>query len=211
MPLSLSSALTGEGYHVEAVDAQADPVMRCLRQRPDVIVLVESGDEPPGVSLAICQSLRAHSIGTPCLMVTPAEGAAAAALRCGADDCVASRADLTEILARVEALLRRSRRAAESTLRFGQIVIDLRRRQAATPRGPVDLAPKELALLSYLAARTGSIVPRDELLREVWSYSVLDTRTVDTHMASLRRKIEDDPRRPTHLLTIRGRGYQFLY
>lgn len=87
--------------------------------------------------------------------------------------------------------------------------VDLRRGSADAGSGAVALTPKELGLLRYLASRAGSIIAREELLREVWGYAIAATRKVDTHMSALRRKLEANPRRPEHLLTVRGRGYQF--
>ncbi len=138
------------------------------------------------------------------------EGEVTAALQRGADDCAARIADLPEVLARVSALVRRSQREQGSTLlSFGRVQVDLRRGSADIGSGAVALTPKELGLFRYLASRAGAIVARDELLREVWGYAISATRTVDTHMAALRRKLESNPRRPEHLFTVRGRGYQF--
>ncbi len=147
---------------------------------------------------------------TPMLVWLGQEGEVTAALQRGADDCAARIADLPEVLARVSALLRRSQREPGSTiLSFGRVQVDLRRGSADIGSGAVALTPKELGLFRYLASRAGAIIARDELLREVWGYAISATRTVDTHMAALRRKLESNPRRPEHLFTVRGRGYQF--
>ena len=137
-------------------------------------------------------------------------GDVTAALEQGADDCVPGIAGLPEVLARIASLLRRARQDQLSTVfSMGRVQVDLRRGCADLGNGAVSLTPKELSLFHYLASRSGSIVARDELLREVWGYAVAATRTVDTHMSALRRKLESNPRRPEHLFTVRGRGYQF--
>lgn len=206
----LCDALLGEGYQVDRIDSrQIGLILEGLQRPADLVVVV--ADTQPESSLELCRSIRALVSGTPCLMVEAPPGSVAAALRCGADDCVASMADPVEIVARVEALLRRARLGRPGVLAFGDVQVDTVRRRAMTPRGSVDLAPKELSLLVYLTARAGAIVAREELLGQVWGYSTASTRTVDTHMATLRHKLETDSRRPAHLLTVRGRGYQFLF
>ncbi|HJQ37894.1 MAG TPA: response regulator transcription factor, partial [Thermoanaerobaculia bacterium] len=115
---------------------------------------------------------------------------------------------LLELLARVEALLRRvtPRAAAE---RIGEIEIDRSSRTVTCDGNPVDLAPKEYDLLLALADRNGAVVSRLELMRQVWGYSdAVITRTIDTHVAELRRKLERDPAKPRHLLTVRKVGYR---
>lgn len=205
----IREALSGEGYQVEAHDRSAESIEDCLQSPADVIVMVAEAEAAPLFEL--CRTMRAREISTPCLMVTAGEGAATAALRCGADDCISGCIELAEVVARVEALLRRAKMRRERGICFGGVEVDVRRRRATTPRGKVELAPKEMRLLSYLCERAGAVVSRDELLREVWDYQDIDTRTVDTHMAALRRKLESDPRRPAHLLTVRTRGYQFQF
>lgn len=203
------AVLCAEGYQVESLFYSPDAVEEILQCPAEVLVLAAESEAAPLFEL--CRKLRARAVSTPCLMVIAADGAAAAALRCGADDCVRGCADPAEIAARVEALLRRARMGRDRGLCFGSVVVDVKRRRATTPRGKVELAPKEMRLLAYLSGRAGSVVSREELLREVWDYRDVDTRTVDTHMAALRRKLESDPRRPAHLLTVRTRGYQFLF
>ena len=159
--------------------------------------------------IASCRSLAgfAHK---PMLVWLERAGDVAAALRAGADDCVVGAGDFSEVLARIEALLRRSRQDGHTgVLCLDGVRVDLRRGRADLGRGAVSLTPKELHLITYLAAHEGFVIPRDELLREVWGYAATDTRTVDTHMSALRRKLEANPRRPEHLFTVRGRGYQF--
>jgi len=184
----LRQALVQAGYHVNE-DAS---------QTADLILLARNID-------AFTRTGQA-----PLLVWLEQPGDVAAVLHNGPDDCVAATASLSEVLARVAALLRRAgQEPLGPVLSFGSVRVDLRRSSADLGKGPVALTPKELHLFSYLACHAGAVVARDELLREVWGYSVAETRTVDTHMAALRRKVEPDPRRPLHLFTIRGRGYQF--
>ncbi len=133
-------------------------------------------------------------------------------LKLGADDYVTKPFGLLELLARVEALLRRTRSIAEGEprlIRFGQIEIDPAARTVSRDGHLVDLAPKEYELLLALVRQSGAVVSRLQLMREVWGYSdVVISRTVDTHIAELRRKLEDDPATPSHIVTARKVGYR---
>jgi DNA-binding response OmpR family regulator len=139
-------------------------------------------------------------------------------LRLGADDYVTKPFGLLELLARVDALLRRATRTEAGSrpdgdrpaaLRFGQVEVDPANRVVTLRGRPVELAPMEFDLLIALLGRDGSVVSRLALLREVWGYSEdVVSRTVDTHIAELRRKLEADPSTPRHILTVRKAGYR---
>jgi DNA-binding response OmpR family regulator len=196
---------------LEALNLTGHRVQEADRPVPgggfDAVILAH--DNNPADLIRVCRR-TAGLEQTPMLVWLGREGEIAAALGQGADDCVAGTAGLPEVLARISALLRRARQDHGSTVfSLGRVQVDLRRGYADVGSGAVALTPKELSLFHYLASRAGSIVARDELLREVWGYAVAATRTVDTHMSALRRKLESNPRRPEHLLTVRGRGYQF--
>ena len=135
-------------------------------------------------------------------------------LKLGADDYVTKPFGVLELLARVETLLRRKRpvAAAEATApieRFGEVTVNIATRTVTRDGQPVELAPKEFDLLVALLRRRGAVAWRLELMREVWGYDdAVITRTIDTHVAELRRKLERDPATPRHILTVRKIGYR---
>jgi DNA-binding response OmpR family regulator len=131
--------------------------------------------------------------------------------RHGADDYVTKPFGVLELIARVEALLRRTRRAVSNVLaeHFGEITIERASRLVLKDGATVSLAPLEYDLLLALFDRRGAVATRHELLREVWGHqAVVVSRTVDTHILELRKKLERDPARPRHILTVRKTGYR---
>jgi two-component system, OmpR family, alkaline phosphatase synthesis response regulator PhoP len=168
----------------------------------------------PGMDgFTICRTLRDEGVDTPVLMLT-ARGQVddrVAGLKLGADDYLPKPFHTPELLARIEALLRRAKKEPlAENIRIGDIEIDAR--AAVVWKGGVEVAlsAKEYQLLRFLAQRRGEVVGRETLLREVWGYHATpNTRTVDVHMTWLRQKIEKDPSAPVHLVTVRGMGYRF--
>jgi DNA-binding response OmpR family regulator len=163
----------------------------------------------------VLRTLRDEGNTTPVLILS-AKGEEAdkvRGFRMGADDFVTKPFSLLELLARVEALLRRSKADTQAqageTFVFGDVHIDAASRQVTRNDVPVELTDRELSLLISLARRRGAVASRQELLLEVWGHRgrVL-SRTVDTHMAELRRKLEQDPASPRYLVTVRKRGYR---
>jgi DNA-binding response OmpR family regulator len=160
----------------------------------------------------VLKALRAEDEAPPILILTARgeETDKVRGLRMGADDYVTKPFGLLELLARVEALLRRTQPGTARRLEtFGEVEVEVAARAVRKSGLGVELAPKEFDLLLALLAADGAAVSRLDLLRRVWGYpSAVVTRTVDTHVAELRRKLEDDPARPSHVLTVRKLGYR---
>ncbi len=207
----LRNNLEIEGYEVCVADDGSAGLAQATSWRPDLVILDLT---LPGLDgFRVLKTLREQGARMPVLILTArdAEADKVRGLKLGADDYVTKPFGVLELLARVEALLRRGTAPAGSrtTLRFGDVVIDTGTRVVERKGTPVALAPKELDLLLALWARQGSVVSRAELMREVWGYQTdVLSRTVDTHVAELRRKLEEDPSRPSHILTVRKAGYR---
>ena len=202
----LRTNLEFEGHQAEVARDGAGGLMRARSGSHDLIVLDLM---LPGLDgFRVLDALRAEGVPTPVLVLTARgdEADKVRGLRGGADDYVTTPFALRELLARVEALLRRARPAA---LGFGEVRVDPATRVVTRAGVPVPLRPKEYDLLAALLRRRGAVVGRTELLREVWGYheSVL-SRTLDTHVGELRRKLEPDPGTPRYILTVRKSGYR---
>ncbi len=164
----------------------------------------------------VCRELRSLSITLPILMLT-ARGEVTdrvTGLKLGADDYLAKPFEISELLARIEALLRRSRmlprQAHPNFFHFANVSVDFARQRVNRAGERIELSNKEFQLLRHLIHNQGRVVSRDELLSRVWGYQALPyTRTVDFHMAQLRKKLENDPQRPIYFQTVRGAGYCF--
>jgi DNA-binding response OmpR family regulator len=183
------------------------------REQPDLIVLDLMLPRLSGLEL--CRRLRAEDEQVPVLMLT-ARGEEADRVRgldVGGDDYVSKPFSVPELMARVRALLRRASPPSGSpdVLRFGRAEVDFRRYAASLRGRPVEMTRKEFALLRFLAAREDIVLTRDEILNKVWGFESYPlTRTVDNHISSLRAKLEEDPARPVHILTVHGVGYKFV-
>ena len=181
-------------------------------QRPDLIVLDLMLPRMSGYE--VCRRLRCDGVQTPIVMLTARgdETDRILGLDLGADDYVSKPFSVRELLARIRAVLRRAQTvpALPDTLQFADVVVDFRRYEASKGGCPLDLTRKEFGVLRLLAARAGDVVTRDDLLNEVWGYDASPTtRTVDTHVASLRSKIGDDASNP-RLQTVHGVGYKWV-
>ncbi len=212
----LRNNLEIEGYEVDvAIDGEEG--LRLARDQsetaPDLVLLDLMLPKLDG--FRVLRELRVGGVDIPVLVLTARgeEADVVRALRLGADDYVTKPFGLLELLARVEALLRRAAAGdAPDELRvqrFGDIEVDLAARTATRGGKAVSLTPKEFDLLVALLRRDGAVATRVDLIQEVWGYPAsVVTRTVDTHVAELRRKLEDDPGNPTHILTVPRVGYR---
>ena len=203
----LRNNLEIEGYEVEVAADGARGLDRARAVRPDLVILDLMLPEMDG--FRVLRALRAEQLSMPVLILTARgeEADKVRGLKLGADDYVTKPFGLLELLARVEALLRRPTRRAPD--RFGEIEIDRDTRTVTRSGGVIELAPKEYDLLIAPIDRDGAVVSRLDLMRRVWGYSdAVITRTIDTHIAELRRKLEADASRPRHILTVRKVGYR---
>ena len=209
----LKDNLAAESYEVITAADGAEGYRLSQEGKPDLIILDLMLPKLSGYE--ICRKLRAESSHVPILMLTARgdEADRILGLDIGADDYVSKPFSVRELLARVRALLRRSdpHNAGVEQLTFSDVVVNFPQFEARKKGQPVEMTPKEFGVLQYLAARTGKVVRREELLEEVWGYeNYPTTRTVDNHIASLRAKLEEDPAEPRHLLTVHGVGYKFV-
>ena len=214
LAFGLRNNLEIEGYEVDVADDGPSGLASVRRQPPDLIVLDLM---IPGMDgYRVLRQLREDGLTMPVLILTARgeEADKVLGFRLGADDYVTKPFGVLELLARVEALLRRSRAAgaggaAQPVQRFGDIEVEVTTRSVRRAGEAVALTPMEFDLLIALLRRQGAVASRLELLKEVWGHSsAVLTRTVDTHIGELRRKLEQDPSIPRHILTIRKAGYR---
>jgi two-component system alkaline phosphatase synthesis response regulator PhoP len=211
--MTLTDRLLAEGYDVESV-GEAQAALKLVTEATYDAILLDVM-LPGGNGFDVCRTIRQRGIQIPILMLT-ARGQVVdkvVGLKLGADDYLVKPFEMAELLARIEALLRRVPVASASadTVRFGDVAIDFRRAEVKKGGRAVDLSAREFKLLRYFVEHRGAVLSRDELLNEVWGYnSMPSTRTVDVHVAWLRQKLESNPRHPEHLLTVHGMGYKFV-
>lgn len=212
LAFAVTTALQSEGFDVAVAGTGPEGVERARQRDADLIILDLM---LPGFDgYRVIRELRGEGIGTPIVVLTARaeEADKVRGLRLGADDYVTKPFGAMELLARVEALLRRARHpvAASPSTRFGDIVVNRSARSVARAGVPVSLTPKEYELLVALMDRAGSVVTRGDLLRAVWGYQQdVSTRTVDIHVSELRAKLEPVPAKPVHIITVRKVGYRF--
>jgi DNA-binding response OmpR family regulator len=207
----LRNNLEIDGHVVETVETGEAALERVRHRRPDLVVLDLMLPNLDGYQ--VLRRIRAEGFDMPVLILTARtqETDKVLGFRLGADDYVTKPFGVLEVLARIGALLRRANRhaALKAIERFGDVEINQETRTVKRGTEPVELAPMEFALLMALVSRRGATASRLDLLREVWGHSAaVVTRTVDTHIAELRRKLEEDPARPVHILTVRKVGYR---
>ena len=211
MVRGLEDNLRFEGYQTLSATNGTDGLDLALREGPDLVLLDIMMPRLSGWD--VLRGLRAKQRDLPVIMLTARgeEVDRVLGLELGADDYVTKPFSLRELLARVRAVLRRpGPRQRLETFAFGDIRLHVRARQVFKAGREVRLTRKEFELLHYLAEHPGEVITRDRLLDEVWGYEQFPTtRTVDTHVLRLRQKLERDPERPVHLLTVHGQGYRF--
>jgi two-component system alkaline phosphatase synthesis response regulator PhoP len=211
--LTLSDLLEAEGYTVETANEGIAGLAKATSQPFDVIILDVMLPGKNGFD--ICRDIRSRGSDVAILMLTAKTQVIdrVVGLKLGADDYLTKPFDPSELLARIEALLRRARKENLRPVlhyQFGNIQIDFEKAETLKGGAPVNLAGKEMQLLRYMIDHRGKVLSRDELLQEVWEYqSDVSTRTVDVHIAWLRQKLENNPQSPKHILTVRGSGYRF--
>ena len=178
-------------------------------RNPDLVVL--DSELPDGDGLELCRWMQRR--GNALILMLSARNAEAdvvTGLKAGADDYLSKPFGMQEFLARVEALTRRSQRTvAPASLRYGDLDIDLVQRRVRYKEAFIDLTPQEFSLLYVLTQAAGSPLSRSDLLKRAWPDAIDNPRTVDTHVLSLRKKIENDPRQPSIIQTVRNVGYRF--
>lgn len=212
--LTLGDRLRSDGYRVDTATTGDEGLDKATRLPFDLVILDLM---LPGIDgFAVCEGIRKAGLITPVLMLT-ARGQTAdkvTGLKIGADDYVTKPFEMPELMARVEALLRRApaRTAAPAGLvEFGPNRVDLRGTTVTRDGVPVSLSAREFHLLRYFLEHPGVTLSREQLLTDVWGYSgKMFTRTVDVHVAGLRQKLEPEPRQPRYFVTVQGLGYKCL-
>lgn len=213
--LTLTDRLASEGFEVDSASDGISGFEMAAAGSYDAIILDVMLPGKNGYD--VCRDLRQQGISTPILMLT-AKGETidkVLGLKLGADDYLTKPFEVMELLARIEALLRRSpahtNGRSHDAYRFGTVTVDFKRAEVLKDDKPVDLSAMEFKLLHHLIENRGTVHSRDALLDAVWGYDAMPTtRTVDVHIAWLRQKLEESPRRPTYIQTVHGMGYKFV-
>ena len=210
--LTLTDRLAREGYAVETSPDGESGLERAAAEAFDLVLLDVMLPRLNGFD--VVKELRRRGVETPVIMLT-ARGQVVdkvVGLKLGADDYVTKPFEMMELLARIEAKLRRTPVMPHPSegYQFGDIRIDFRRAEVTKDGAALELSAREFQLLKYFIEHRGATLTREELLNEVWGYNAMpSTRTVDVHVAWLRQKIEPNPRHPQYVLTIHGMGYKF--
>jgi two-component system, OmpR family, alkaline phosphatase synthesis response regulator PhoP len=209
---TLGDRLRGEGYVVDTAVDGYEAVEKAANLPFDLVILDLM--LPSRSGLDVCRDIRQAGMATPILILTARDQTSdkVAGLKLGADDYVTKPFEAAELVARIEVLLRRVPiRTGQGTHEFGSIHVDVKRSKVIRNGKPVYLTGREFQLLRYFIERSGTTIPRKELLQEVWGYAADSlTRTVDAHVVSLRQKLEENPKRPEFIVTVSGTGYKFV-
>lgn len=209
---TLSDRLRGEGYVVDTAVDGHEASEKAANLPFDLVILDLM---LPGRSgLDVCRDIRQAGMATPIIILTARNQTIdkVVGLKLGADDYVTKPFESAELIARIEVLLRRMPiQTGQGVHEFGSIHVDVKRSEVTREGKPVYLTSREFQLLRYFIERRGTTIPRKELLQSVWGYEADTlTRTVDTHVGSLRQKLEENPKRPELIVTVSGVGYKFM-
>ena len=212
MGIALQDGFEYEGFDVTLARDGAAGMDKASTASPDLIILDVMLPRMSG--LDICKKIRGDGNNVPIIMLTARgqEIDKVLGLKLGADDYVTKPFSFLELMARVEALLRRSapRESKLDVAEFGNIHIDFKKCELRKAGEPVEMTPRELELLRFMIEHEGEVISRDQLLDAVWGYEKMPfTRTVDMHIAKLRKKIEPNPAEPVHVVTVHRYGYKF--
>ncbi len=210
----VSEYLTVEGFEIETVHDGETGLNEALKEEHDLVILDVMLPKKNGFD--VCRDLRKEGIETPILMLT-AKGETidkVLGLKLGADDYLTKPFEMMELLARIEAILRRSPKTStngsKNNFQFGDVEIDFKRAEVLKNKSTIELSAMEFKLLQFLIENRGNVHSRDELLDAVWGYDAMPTtRTVDVHIAWLRQKLEANPKHPKYIQTVHGFGYKF--
>jgi two-component system alkaline phosphatase synthesis response regulator PhoP len=209
--VALADGFGSEGYQVRLARDGESALGEARREPPDLLILDVM--LPRMTGLEVCRRLRDGGSALPIIMLTARgqELDKVVGLRAGADDYVTKPFGFLELVARAEAVLRRTGgHAGDEPLRLGEVEVDLRRHRATRAGEALEMSAREFRLLAFFARHRGEVVSREALLDAVWEIRHAPlSRTVDVHVAKLRKKIEPDPRAPRYLLTVHGLGYKF--
>ena len=213
MVAGLKFNFEARGYQVLTAFDGDEGYRIAVKDRPDLVILDIALPRRDGYS--VCRALKQELTELPLIMLTARgqEADIVLGLELGADDYLTKPFSVLELMARIKAVLRRTRSGARipESCRIGNVELNFKKYTATKKGKNVALSPREFELLKYFVERQGEVVSRDDLLNGVWGYnSFPNTRTVDTHIAKLRHKIEDKPDDPRHIVTIHGIGYKFL-
>jgi two-component system alkaline phosphatase synthesis response regulator PhoP len=211
--VTLSDRLQKEGYSLEVRNDGESGFQEAANQAYDLILLDLMLPKKNGYD--VCRDLRQMGLATPILMLTARDQTVdkVLGLKIGADDYLTKPFEMLELLARLEALLRRVTRtyaSAPLVYQFGPVRVDFRKTEIMRHGEAVPFSAKEFQLLRYFIDHRDETLSREKLLQEVWGYTAVPyTRTVDVHVAWLRQKLEDDPKQPQWIQTVHGLGYKF--
>ena len=208
---ALNFRLRAEGFVIDMAKDGVEGLQKATNLPFDLIILDIMLPHMNGFD--VCRGLRQQGLATPILMLTVRDQLIdkVVGLNLGADDYMTKPFEVPELIARVQTLLRRMPiRAGQGVHDFGSLRVDTRRGEVTREGKHIDLTGREFQLLCYLIERAGTTVPRTEILQSLWGYGNNSfTRTVDVHVAGLRRKLEANPERPELIVTISGVGYKF--